>query len=216
VASDSYKSNRDVRLLVLAGVRDVRLEGDVVLGSWEPELKRRFSRPDRQIAQRFVNWGSTPENILHFTRLYGPLCRPEHLHGGKSLEFQQSLQEWRKRQRKLRTGWRGPVLGTYFDMPWVALHVKGKQLWIEVESLQRLIEAEIFLTPLIKRRICARPNCGQPEPYFIAINTRHRFCSDDCVKWSLNQQKKKWWDEHGDQWRKDRSKGSGPNGPRKE
>lgn len=210
MTSDSYKSIKDVRLVVLAGVRDVRLEGDAVVGLWEPELKRRFSQPYRQYAQRFVNWGSAPEEITHFTQLYGPLCRPEHLHSScKDLEFRQPLKEWRNLQRDLRIHWCGPVLRTYFDMPWVALQVRGKQLWIEVESLRRLIEAEILLTPNIKRRICARPDCGQPEPYFVAINKKHVFCSQECVKWSLARKKLKWWEEHGQEWREQRARKKG-------
>jgi len=195
MTSTSYKSIKNVRLLVLAGVKQARLDGEKIVGTWKG-LKPRFSRPGKTVAQAFGNWRDEPKDILEFTRVYGFLEKPD-----RSGNFEQSLQEWREFQGFIRRIWRGPVLAIHFGMKdGEMLHVKGDQLWIEAESLRRFIEIEIFITPNTYRRICACPDCKQ-DRFFIAVNTKQRFCSRECVKWSLQQHKQQWWREHGQAWR---------------
>ena len=197
VTSTTYKSIKDVRLLVLAGVEEANLDGEKIVGTWK-ELKPRFSLPGKTVVQSFANWRDGPNDILSFTRVYGFLEKPD-----RSGNFEQSLQEWREHQAFIRRHWR-PSLGTHFGMKdGEMLHVKGDQLSIEAESLRRFIEIELFITPNTHRRICSRPDCKQ-DRYFIAVNTKQRFCSRECVEWGLRQHKKEWWRENGPQWRQNR------------
>jgi len=203
MTSSSYKSIKDVRLLVLAGgVEEAKLDGEKIVGTWK-KLKPRFSLPGKTVVQSFANWRDKPSDILSFTRVYGFLEKPD-----SSGDFKQSVQEWREHQAFIRNRWR-PSLGTYFGMKeGEMLHVKGDQLSIEAESLRRFIEFELFITPNTHRRICARPVCKQ-DRYFIAVNTKQRFCSRECVKWGLQQHKKEWWREHGQEWREGRKSHKG-------
>lgn len=52
-------------------------------------------------------------------------------------------------------------------------------------------------------RVCANPDC--PSPYFIAQDHRAKFCSQDCVQTMQRTWRKKWWNQHGKQWRKRRA-----------
>ncbi|MFZ0466820.1 MAG: hypothetical protein WAL78_14085 [Candidatus Acidiferrales bacterium] len=52
-------------------------------------------------------------------------------------------------------------------------------------------------------RVCANPDC--PSPYFIAQDHRAKFCSEDCVQTMQRTWRKKWWNQHGKQWRKRRA-----------
>lgn len=206
MTSTSYKAIKDVRLVVLAGVSEAHVDGQKIVGTWN-EL-RRFSVPSKTVAERFVICPYKVQNILRFTGTYGFLDRPQggKLERGTKFEqpLQEWLQEWREFQAFIRRHWQGPSLAKYFGMKdGEMLRRQGDQLWIEAESLRRLIELELFLTPNVYRRICAYPDCKQHR-YFVAVNTRQQFCSRECTMWSLRRHKQEWWEQHGQQWREKR------------
>jgi hypothetical protein len=73
------------------------------------------------------------------------------------------------------------------------------------------------LYELLKRsrlaKICARPDCPY-TPYFIASDSRTRYCSTDCADAMQGQWRKDWWAEHGKRWRKNRKEESKRKGKR--
>lgn len=55
-----------------------------------------------------------------------------------------------------------------------------------------------------RARYCANPDC--PAPYFLAKRRSQKYCSDACSKPAQKEFKRRWWDEHGDAWRKRRAR----------
>jgi hypothetical protein len=53
-------------------------------------------------------------------------------------------------------------------------------------------------------KVCCNPDC--PAPYFVAEKTTQRYCSDKCAEVFQKGWKRKWWAEHGDEWRRGRKK----------
>src|ERR1700687_4898296 len=57
-------------------------------------------------------------------------------------------------------------------------------------------------------KICARPDCPY-TPYFVANDTRTRYCSTDCADAMQDKWRNDWWKTHGKAWRKKRNRGKG-------
>jgi hypothetical protein len=55
-----------------------------------------------------------------------------------------------------------------------------------------------------RMRICGNPECA--APYFIATRRSQKFCSEDCTKPAQREYKRRWWNEHGTAWQKNRSR----------
>jgi hypothetical protein len=49
-------------------------------------------------------------------------------------------------------------------------------------------------------RFCANPECG--TPYFWAEHASQKYCSEPCATVAQREYKRKWWTEHGNQWRR--------------
>jgi hypothetical protein len=196
---DSYKWTSKVALSTLAAeVKDVEIEGKQIVGRWGKELWHRVSPSRRTLAEQFVNSPNDPQGILQFTRKYGPLSKP---HANK--DFRQSVQQWRSHQAWLRGHWTITPLGFKVGMKdGEMLGITPEKLSLTVESLERFVEFEIWLSPIARRRRCKRPHCE--TPYFIASNPKQLFCDEKCAEWGQQQHKQKWWAEHGEQWRKRR------------
>jgi hypothetical protein len=199
---------RSVRLRVLAGkIRDAELRDDKVVGHWEEKLEPRFNLHYQTIAENFLN----SKDILNFTKHYGPLGKPDLRNPDAS--FRQSVEEWWNLQEEMRSLWRlsDSVQGFKIGMrKGELLQITPRDLIIDVESLMRFMEWEIFLQPSARRRICAHPHCE--HPYFIATRSDQKFCSKECGEWAQREHKRAWWAEHGPQWRKRRDRGKGRRG----
>jgi len=52
-------------------------------------------------------------------------------------------------------------------------------------------------------RFCSNPECR--TPYFWAGTASQRYCSELCAKPAQREYKRKWWTEHGNQWRRARA-----------
>ena len=50
-----------------------------------------------------------------------------------------------------------------------------------------------------RARYCANPSCV--APYFFARRRNQRYCSDACAAPAQREYKRRWWDEHGNEWR---------------
>jgi hypothetical protein len=51
---------------------------------------------------------------------------------------------------------------------------------------------------------CANPSCV--APCFFARRRSQRYCSDACAVPAQQEYKRRWWDEHGNEWRSKRKK----------
>jgi hypothetical protein len=55
-----------------------------------------------------------------------------------------------------------------------------------------------------KMAVCANPEC--PQPFFLKGRKSQRFCDRPaCSAYGQRQHKKKWWNEHGREWKKRRA-----------
>ena len=69
-------------------------------------------------------------------------------------------------------------------------------------EFQRALYELFRKSPLVK--VCANREC--PAPYFIAGKTSQRYCSDGCAEVFQREWKRRWWSEHGEKWRRNKSK----------
>jgi hypothetical protein len=78
-----------------------------------------------------------------------------------------------------------------------------------LELLPRSLNELAWLTLLQHSRrlgICANKEHGCPTPYFLKTKPKHRFCSEACAAPTQREFKRRWWAEHGDEWRHKRQK----------
>jgi hypothetical protein len=91
---------------------------------------------------------------------------------------------------------------------------KRGELVLDYEGLDEFQEGVYELLKCSRLvKICARPDCPS-TPYFIAKDSRTRYCSTDCADAMQDQWRKSWWSEHGKRWRKMRAKQSKGKGKR--
>lgn len=66
---------------------------------------------------------------------------------------------------------------------------------------------ELALSYLLKAgdraHYCANTEC--PAPYFFVTRKNQRYCSEICAAPAQRELKRKWWAEHGEEWRKART-----------
>lgn len=55
-----------------------------------------------------------------------------------------------------------------------------------------------------RARYCQNPIC--PAPYFFAKRHTQRYCCEKCAQGGEKESKRKWWAEHGSDWRKRNTK----------
>jgi len=53
-----------------------------------------------------------------------------------------------------------------------------------------------------RARHCQNPECA--APYFFAARRSQKYCSGECALPAQQESKKRWWDEHGSEWRRTR------------
>lgn len=66
---------------------------------------------------------------------------------------------------------------------------------------QALLEA-IHAADLM--RVCLNPGC--PARYFIADRRTQKFCSEKCAEYAQREYKRRWWNDHGSEWRQSSQK----------
>ena len=95
---------------------------------------------------------------------------------------------------------------------WVVAQLPSIEVDWEEGSLvpaPRSLNDIVWFTLLMHSRrlaICANKDNGCPTPYFLRNKPKHRFCSDACALPAQREFKRKWWSEHGKEWRRRRSK----------
>lgn len=213
----AYRRRR-LRLCVLAAaVGDVRLaSGNRIKGRWR--YRPRFETigvpwgrqppvlPENLLDQ-LANWGDEPDQILRFTKRYGPL--PSGTSPGQGGRFSFSCEAWRTAQRAFREDWNKLAKRNPFIV-WLPLPTeKGEEFIFEegelsfrASSLGRYLRLELHAIGVERARLCRRPDCE--TPYFIAGHLGQRYCSEPCAAFGQKAAKRTWWHEKGHAERKRR------------
>jgi hypothetical protein len=93
-------------------------------------------------------------------------------------------------------------VGFIWDSPIVFDWRRGQIVYQPRTEFQRAVYTLFRRSALA--RVCGNPDCS--SRYFVAKKATQRYCSDKCAEVFQKAWKKKWWAEHGDQWRRDRKK----------
>jgi hypothetical protein len=191
-------SLQPVRFFALAGVDAAWLEGDTVVGKFSSDLKPYYGKKAKPLFEEFANWSNTPEQILRFTKLYGPLEESPVA----AYKFQFAIANWRTWQEGFRCVWKPTtsLAGFYNDRAqgrgW---QLDNYGLSYRAANLLEYLHLSFWGCPKERMKRCARPDC--PHPYFVARHLKQNYCSDICAKWGQAQWKRQWWSEHGRDWR---------------
>jgi hypothetical protein len=90
----------------------------------------------------------------------------------------------------------------YSDQTWA----EESQIDPQLPGAPKELEFERALRYLMEHhkltRHCPNPDC--PAPYFLALRHTQRYCSEKCAQSGERDTKRKWWNEHGRAWRKER------------
>src|SRR5262249_30721012 len=86
-----------------------------------------------------------------------------------------------------------PLMWTDDSIPKVRLIPPPKELPVE-QAFDYLLKHHR------QARYCPNLNC--PAPYFFAKRHTQRYCSSSCAQSGERETKRKWWAEHGADWRK--------------
>ncbi len=209
------KSLRRVWFCTLAGLELAKLEDGMIHGKWNCEVHKYYGPKNRYLVEEFVNWRRGPEDVLVFTKRYGPLwpltpgVEPTSFWAPAGGEFSFSVRDWCQLQDRLRSSWdlvlergvKSPIA------PW--LYQKGNHDELAYEHgrfefrtpiLEVFLRLELLSCSPQRLKKCGKPGCE--TPYFVARHLGQIFCNDNCAKWAQAQHKKKWWEEHGSEWRK--------------
>ena len=191
-------SRRDFRFCTLEGVEDVRLVGtNKIVGRFKATLDEFYGPPKRRLIEDFLNWPSDPESVLRFTRKYGPLQDLPIA----SAEFEVHWLPWQLDQRRLRSLWQQRRVFELSDAERTGGSLALGKGWLTYRAANLFAFLYMDLTTCEPKRLrmCKRADC--PTPYFIASHLKQRFCSDKCAESGQREWKRKWWMEHGHEWR---------------
>jgi hypothetical protein len=185
-----------------------------------------LSRLREPLHIQFANWDDSLEGFIRFTKRFGWL----DIHGGSDF-----YSNWLYRQRKFRQYWQWnsqesewdglaaeltehllaavrEEMGADDDGPTGVFAVSESAVRFELHGhklVPRLMPVSLWqylLTlladePLGRLRKCENTDC--PAPYFITRRKDQQFCGSDCAGLIA---KRRWWQEHGKEWRKKRKK----------
>jgi hypothetical protein len=214
----------------LPGGWKVTTAGNIITGQLGRERVQTFARPDRVI-EDFANTSGSPGEIARFTRRYGVLHRddvewlevaPAERVQGDS--FCIHCGQWLENQARLRKQWewRGKpdnsvaktLAGHLTLAPSVERAVRafvrpdkrGFQLELQPDDLLGALWLA-FIGFSDRTRKCQNPTCA--APYFLASRRDQKFCNEQCSRLVANR---RWWDQHGAEWRRDHKQAKQPKG----
>jgi len=203
-----------ITFYTLAGVARAELLEDritVVQKNPLPELK---SNKGALLCSEFANWSADPEEVLRFTRRYGALRAP--LEPGAEYTF--LVRHWVEDQKRIRSAWgmteyvfRKFDLHRWGELGEERISVEEGEAFVfrfgrleyKTQSLFRLLLMELLSTPKERLQLCLRSGCV--TPHFVARHLRQKYCSDLCAQSAQRDSKRKWWEQHGEQWRRRRA-----------
>jgi len=179
----------------------------------------------------FVNWASTPESVLQFTRRYGLLdptgkYTEEKLEDKKTRAFSFKVASWIQSQKYFQQYWDWNADGGSWDVVLddLTAELMGSlvvgapelpHLGIEVTEILRGPKPCLVLTAhTLWQYLCTLlvfqkegelrrcQNRDCPAPRFVARRKDQVFCCTDCAALIA---KRRWWKKHGDEWRRRRA-----------
>ena len=207
--STNLNSIGRIAFFALAGAQSAEIQGDDIVGVLKAPLPEFYGLPKGFLVEEFVNWPDRPQDILRFTKRYGPLL--EGPSSGSRFKF--ALHSWRADQQSLRGTWElfARVHHLHrFDQsdsiiavhPYEQLIQRKGRLEYRAWNLLRLIRLELASIPTERLRICkcGRPDC--PQRYFVANHLGQLYATEPCAGAAQRKWKQEWWKEHGEEWRK--------------
>jgi hypothetical protein len=195
-----------------------------VFGKEDKEVFATLKEPPHKI---FVNWSSTPEGVLAFTKMYG-LLDPKGKYcaaiGNEAFSFR--VASWLDAQKYYREYWdwnsdwgKWDIVRTDLErelMPSMIIgtgdHHEGivvnylsglgpkPYISLAATTLWQYLCVQLIFHSAGDLRHCQNSNC--PAPRFIARRKNQIYCSSDC---SGLVAKRRWWARHGEQWRQSRT-----------
>jgi len=94
------------------------------------------------IHSEFANWGSTPEDVVRFTKRFGPLWECNSLDAPNKYDFSFGASEWVKDQKRFREWWKHQ-LGAKPPLTPAQLEMKAK-----VQEMRRVQRSAMGLPPI--------------------------------------------------------------------
>jgi hypothetical protein len=197
-----------VVFFALAGTQTAQIQGDHISGVLKAPLPEFFGIPEGFLVQEFVNWPDRPQDILRFTKRYGPLS--EGPSSGSPFRF--TLKSWRAAQQSLRGTWELFALHQTqkFDQSTSIIEVDSREHFIwkkgrleyRAWNLLRLLQLELASIPMERVKVCkcGRPDC--PQRYFVAHHLGQSYGTAPCAIAAQRKWKQAWWEEHGEEWRR--------------
>lgn len=205
--------------------------GHAITGTLGTKTIEIFSHPDRAVVD-FANTHSSPEDILYFTQKYGVLHRDDLdwtevapgervvmsdffcIHCGQWLQTQQLFRSEWERNRKaddelaetLATRIAPGVPAGRIVKAFVRPSGKTFELALQPDDLQGALWLA-FVGLYDRARKCQNPTCE--NPYFLASRRDQKFCNEQCSRLVANR---RWWDQHGAEWRRDHKSTKKPKG----
>jgi hypothetical protein len=205
----------------LTGLKSHKVCG--VLGKRNVQVFASLKEPPHRV---FVNWPSTPESVLAFTKMYGlldPKGKYSTAIGGDAFSFR--VKSWVEAQKYYQQYWDWNsdfgnwdvvrcdleselmpsfMIGTgdnHEGMMVNYLAGLGPKPYISLAAttLWQYFCALLIFYSVGDLRFCQNPDC--PAPRFIARRRDQVFCSSDCAGLVA---KRRWWARHGEQWRQRR------------
>jgi hypothetical protein len=189
------------------GVSGVSLRKNAVHGRWKRQHPKKYPLSSKKMLARYANWSDEPDQIMRFTRRYGPLtvdCR------SRPKTFSFTVGDWRRAQAQFRALWNSEALlgrgvrfsGTTVDTKAGERFHRYTGRWTYIAAtLHRLLCLELFATPINRLRRCVKGDC---QRYFVAGHRREKYCSEQCKAWGHRQAKLRWWDKTGNPKRLER------------
>lgn len=198
----------------LVKVKDASHDGQVVTVIFDNEPQQ--VRNPISVCEAFLNCRS-PEDIVRFTKRYGPLS----LKSGSMLEqaaeigaplenlaVRFTIDEWYSKQYDLKTlwsvktetGWAYRVgEDRYSGEPIEERFVfSPKCSQFVFADLYRLIEFFIYMLPAERQRTCSRPDCGK---FFYANHLKQTYCGSlECAHWGQLKSKKACWNRNKEKY----------------
>jgi hypothetical protein len=155
---------------------------------------------DQTLLEDFANCGGSADEVVRFTRRYGPL--EARLRLGEKLDTSFQIAEWRRLQQEFRDKWnalspkRMQVIPIPTDLPGDA--EEEFQWWFSklsyrTANLYRLLLLELYSIPPRKLKRCVGPTCV--TPYFIADHLLQKYCIS-CRTLTRLERKRRWWSKN--------------------
>ena len=153
----------------------------------------------------FLNWPLSDEDILRFTKRYGPLVRR---FPAEPWSFE--TEGWRLEQASMRSIWelqatrkqfKGFAAG--FDEYDDLMLFRDGRVVLERVSLLRFLQDSVYMLPPERMKRCKRPTGeGCDTPYFIAGHLHQEYCSEVCAHWAQKAAKREWWKRRNERIKK--------------